>query len=122
MKFVPPKFEPPFRVLLLMSATQGWYGAPDVPARERILTRMHAFFEGWTNGGAQVLASFDDDFFLAGQPSSLGWSIFVIYEVPNLELVAERIQSVREEVDGMRLDNCFRMEAHVGRHLFNLDR
>jgi hypothetical protein len=32
------------------------------------------------------------------------------------------IQEVREEVDGVRLDRSFRMEARIGRPLFLLDR
>lgn len=122
MEYVPPRFEPPYRVLLLAAAAHGWYQAADDDARRRVLTRLQAFFDGWETAGAKVLASFDDDFFIVGQPSSLGWSIFVLYEVPSLDVVAERIQSAREEIDGLRLDSCFRMEAHVGRPLFLVDR
>jgi hypothetical protein len=120
VEYVPPAFEPPYRVLLLVAAGPGWYQAADTAERERILRRFQDFFDGWAAAGARLVGSFDDDYFVVGQPSSLGWSIFVLYEVPSLDVIAERINSVREEVDGVRLDRCFRMEARVGRNLFLL--
>jgi len=122
VEYDPPRFEPPYRVLLLAAAAQGWYQAPDDDARRRALDRLQEFLDGWARGGARLIGSFDDDFFIVGQPSSVGWSIFVLYEVDSLDVVAERIQSAREEIGGLRLDACFRMEAHVGRQLFLVDR
>ena len=122
MEYVPPTFEPPHRVLLFAAAAREWYRAPDEAARRRMLERMRRFFEGWEAGGARLLASFDDDYFAFGQPSSLDYSIYVLYEVDSLDLVVERIQSAREEIDGLRLDSCFRVECRVGRPLFLLDR
>jgi hypothetical protein len=119
--YVPPEFEPPYRVLLLVAAAAGWYQATDDAERGKILERFGAFFDGWRDGGARLIGSFDDDYFVVGQPSSLGWSILALYEVPSLDLVAERINSTRVEVDGVRLDRAFRMEARVGRNLFLLD-
>jgi hypothetical protein len=120
LEYVTPSFAPPHRVLLLVAAGPGWYQAEDAAARQRVLTRLQAFFDGWQDGGARLIGSFDDDYFVVGQPSSLGWSIFVLYEVPSLDLVVERINSTREEVDGERLDRAFRMEVRVGRNLFLL--
>jgi hypothetical protein len=120
LEYVAPSFEPPYRVLLLVAAGPGWYEADDAAARERVLVRLQSFFDGWTDGGAQLVGSFDDDYFVVGQPSALGWSIFVVYDVPSLDVVVERLNSMREEVDGMRLDRAFRMEARVGRSLFLL--
>jgi len=122
MEYVPPTFEPPYRVLLFAAAARAWYGAPDDAARGRMLTRMQQFFDGWEERGARLLASFDDDYFAFGQPSSLDYSIYVLYEVDSLDLVAERIQSAREEIDGLRLDSCFRVECRIGRPLFLLER
>jgi hypothetical protein len=119
--YVSPEFDPPYRVLLLVAASAGWYQARDDAERGKLLERFQAFFDGWRDGGARLIGSFDDDYFVVGQPSALGWSIFVIYEVPSLDLVAERINSTRVEVDGVRLDGAFRMEARIGRNLFLLD-
>jgi hypothetical protein len=122
MEYVPPAFEPPYRVMLFAAAAQGWYQAADDAERERILGGLGAFFDEWEERGARLLYSFDDDYFVTGQPSSLDYSIYVQYEVDSLDVVAAMIQRVREEVDGIRLDRSFRMEARVGRPLFLLDR
>jgi hypothetical protein len=120
--YVPPSFEPPYRVMLFAAASHGWYQADDQAERERILARLRTFFEEWEQAGARLLYSFDDDYFVTGQPSSLDYSIYVQYEVDNLDVIAAMIQRVREEVDGIRLDRSFRMEARVGRPLFLMDR
>lgn len=120
--YVPPSFAPPYRVLLLSAATEGWFQRPDNSMRELVVARMRRFFREWEERGATLLASVDDDYFLVGQPTSLEYTIFVIYDVPDLDLVADLIQSVREEVDGVRLDRYFRFEARVGRQLFVVDR
>jgi hypothetical protein len=116
--YVPPSFAPPYRVLLLSAATEGWFQRPDNSMRELVVARMRRFFDEWEERGATLLASMDDDYFLVGQPTSLEFTIFVIYDVPSLDIVADLIQSVREEVDGVRLDRYFRFEARVGRQLF----
>ena len=121
MEYVPPAFQPPYRVMLLAAAAHGWYQS-DNAERERILARLRAFFDEWETRGARLLYSFDDDYFVTGQPSSLDYSIYVQYEVDSLDVIAAMIQRVREEVDGVRLDRSFRMEARVGRPLFLLDR
>jgi hypothetical protein len=120
--YVPPSFAPPYRVLLMSAATEGWFQRPDNSMRELVVARMRRFFREWEERGATLLASVDDDYFLVGQPTSLEYTIFVIYEVPSLDLVADLIQSVREEVDGVRLDRYFRFEARVGRQLFVVDK
>jgi hypothetical protein len=122
MEYVSPAFQPPYRVMLFAAAAHGWYQAPDESERQRILARLGAFFDEWEARGARLLYSFDDDYFVTGQPSSLDYSIYVQYEVDNLAVIAAMIQRVREEVDGIRLDRSFRMEARVGRPLFLLDR
>jgi hypothetical protein len=120
--YVPPSFEGPHRVLLLSAATEGWFQRPDNEMREVVVARMRRFFREWEERGATLLASMDDDYFLVGQPTSLPFTIFVIFEVPDLAIVADLIQGVREEVDGVRLDRYFRFEVRVGRQLFVADR
>jgi hypothetical protein len=104
--------------MLLAAASQGWYQAPDQAARKRILKALDSFFAEWEARGARLLGSFDDDYFLVGQPAPLDYSIYCLYEVDDLGLVAALIQRVREEIEGVRLDGCFRMEARIGRPLF----
>jgi hypothetical protein len=121
MEYVPPAFQPPYRVMLFAAAAHGWYQGGHAE-REQLLGRLRGYFEEWENAGARLLYSFDDDYFVTGQPSSLDYSIYVQYEVDSLDIVAAQIQRVREEVDGVRLDRSFRMEARIGRPLFLLDR
>jgi hypothetical protein len=120
-EYVPPAFAGPYRVLLLAAATQGWFQAPDQTTRERVVARMRHFFAEWERRGATLLASMDDDYFLVGQPTSLEYTIFVIYDVPDLTIAADLIQSVREPVADVRLDMYFRFEVRVGRQLFLVD-
>lgn len=118
VEYDPPAFQPPYRVLLLAAASHGWYQAPDRAARERILRALSRYYAEWEERGARLLASFDDDFFLVGQPAPLDYSIYCLYEVDDLGLVAGQVQRLREEIEGVRLDGCFRMEARIGRSLF----
>jgi hypothetical protein len=118
MRYAPPSFAPPHRVLLLAAASHGWYQAPDSATRERILAALGTFLDGWTEKGARLVGSFDDDYFLVGQPAPLPYSIYVLYETDTIEFVPALMQTLREEVDGVRLDACFRMEVRIGRQLF----
>lgn len=118
MEYDPPSFEPPHRVMLLAAASHGWYQAADQATRERILTALRRYYAEWEERGARLIGSFDDDYFLVGQPAPLHYSIYCLYEVDDLGLVAALIQRLREEIEGVRLDACFRMEARIGRPLF----
>jgi hypothetical protein len=120
MQYEPPAFEPPFRIMLLAAATDGWYAARDESARERLLRALTAWVRGWEDDGATLLASFDDDLFMVGQPAPIAYSIYVLYEVDELGLVVRRLAALRDERDGVRLDAAFRVEARVGRPLFLL--
>lgn len=104
--------------MLLAAASHGWYQAADQSARERILVQLRRFYERWEEAGARLLGSFDDDYFLVGQPSALHYSIYTLYEVDEIDFIPALMNSLREEVDGLRLDSCFRMEARIGRSLF----
>jgi hypothetical protein len=120
--YVPPSFSPPYRTLLLAAATQGWFDAADQAERERVVARMQRFFSDWEARGATLLASMDDDYFLVGQPTSLEYTIFVTYDIPDLSIIVDLIQSTREPIEGVRLDRYFRFEVRVGRQLFLVDR
>lgn len=117
-EYVPPRFSPPFRVMVLAAATRGWYDASTDERLDAYLPRFRRLLERWEELGARLLASFDDDYFMAGEPGSPDFSIYICYEVDSLEVVPAMMQEVREEVDGTRLDRCFRFEAKVGRALF----
>lgn len=118
MKYVHPELGPPYRVLVLVSATRGWYDATAVEREQSALPRFASWLARWEDAGARLLSSFDDDLLMAGEPGRGQPSIYLCYETPSLELVAAQMQEVREEVDGARLDRWFRFEARVGRGLF----
>ena len=120
MPYEQPTFGPPYRVILLCAATDGWYQTPDAAARNRVLERLGGWFALWTEAGARLLVSFDDDLFMVGQPAPLAYSIYVVYEVDDLSVVVAALAALRDEVDGIRLDAAFRMEARIGRPLFLL--
>ena len=122
MRYDPPAFQAPHRVMLLVAASHGWYQAADGAARERILVQLRRFYARWEEAGARLLGSFDDDYFLVGQPAPLHYSIYTLYEVDSIDFIPALLNTLREEVDGVRLDSCFRMEARMGRSLFLLDR
>lgn len=115
--YVPPRFAAPHRVLVLAAATRGWYEASKAE-REEYLPRFAQVLRRWEELGARLLSSFDDDYFMVGEPGSPDHSIYLCYEVDSIDTVVEMLQEVREEVGGVRLDRCFRFEAKVGRPLF----
>jgi hypothetical protein len=117
--YVPPTMpEPPYRALLLGSAMPGWYEASDRERSEKLIPRMTALMDEWEALGARLIASFDDDLFVAGFPAGLQYSIYLLFEVDRLDALVAMMQSLRQTVDGVRLDNYLRFEARVGRPLF----
>ena len=118
MKYVHPEPGRPYRVLVLISATRGWYEAPTEEREQLALPRFSAWLARWDALGARLLSSFDDDLFMAGEPTGGETSIYLCYEVPSLDIVPTLMHEVREEVDGRRLDRWLRFEARAGRGLF----
>jgi hypothetical protein len=115
VEYTTPDFEPPYRVLLLVASTSGWYGA--APAeREQALDGLGALFERAHADGARLVGSFDDDLFATGQPTSLPYSIFALYDVDDLGVIVRMAHELRMS----DLGRMFRFEARVGRRLFLL--
>lgn len=115
--YVAPDFGAPFRVMVVGAATQGWYELSEAD-RDLYIPRLRKMLEHWEGLGARLLLSFDDDYFVVGEPGSAQASIYLFYEVDDVAVVPAMLQAVREESDGVRLDRCFRFEARVGRPLF----
>lgn len=116
MEYAPTAFEPPYRVLLLVASTDGWYAAA-TDARERALDRLAALLGRLQRDGARLVGSFDDDLFATGQPLSLPYSIYAIYDVDDLGLIVGLVHEIRVS----ELGRLLRVEARVGRRLFLLD-
>lgn len=109
------------RVILLGAMTSAYYEATDRDRRERILPRFKQLVEEWHALGAKVLATLDDDLLMVGQPSSTGWTFYLLLEVDELATIVDMIQRIREPVQGVRMDQYVRFEARVGRPFFLLE-
>jgi hypothetical protein len=117
--FVPPSMPgPPYRALVMGSLQPGYYTASTDARRDAILPSMKALFDGWEELGARLIGSFDDDLFIVGPPASVDFSIYMLFEIPTLDLLVHMLQRVREVTAGVRLDEYIRFEARVGRALF----
>ncbi len=117
MKYAEPDFDPPYRVLVLVASTDGWYEAT-AEERDAATDELGGILREAENGGARMLASFDDDLFLTGQPAPLPYTIFVLYDVDDLAVVVRLVHRLRMSDTGRYL----RLEARVGRPLFVLGR
>lgn len=116
MEYSTPAFEPPYRVLVLAASTEGWYQAP-AEERGRALDSLARLLGRARADGARLVGSFDDDLFATGQPLSLPYSIFVLYEVDDLAVIVRLVHELRTS----ELGRMLRMEARVGRSLFLLE-
>ena len=121
MEFKSPVMPSPKRVILLGTMTEAWYGATEEERRTKILPRFVELVREWTDLGARVLATLDDDLFMVGQPRSGGATFYLMYNVDELGTVVEMIQRIRESVDGVRMDQYVHFEARIGRPFFLLE-
>jgi hypothetical protein len=115
--YTAPAFEPPFRILVLIGATAGWQAAT---AEEKALAleRMRELLEGVERRGARLVGSVDDDLFVTGHPTSMAYSISILYDVDDLTPIVEMVHDLRSS----ELAPLLRMEARVGRPLFLLNK
>jgi hypothetical protein len=113
--YTAPSFEPPFRVLVLVASTAGWYAASG-EERGRILDLLSGLLCAAENRGARLVGSMDDDLLATGQPSSLPYSIYILYDVDDLEVIVRLVHDLRSS----ELCRMLRMEARIGRQLFLL--
>ncbi len=117
MEYATPSFEPPYRVLVLAAATEGWFAAT-AEERSPLLEQLEQLFERFEAGGAaRLVGSFDDDLFATGQPLSLPYSIYALYDVDDLSVLVRLTHEIRSS----ELARVFRLEARIGRPLFLLD-
>jgi hypothetical protein len=117
VEYPAPGFDPPYRVMLLIAATEGWFVA-ERAERESATEQLSVLLRGIEERGARLLASFDDDLFLSGQPAPLPYTIHILYDVDDLEQVVSLVHRLRTS----DLARFLRLEARIGRALFVLDR
>lgn len=121
VEFQVPKVPTPLRALLLGAATQGWFNASDEERRQQVLPRFKQMIQEWSDMGAKVLATVDDDLFMVGEPGAPDFTWYLIFEVPSIDVLAAMIHRVRATVDGVRLDRYIRIEGRLGRPFFLLE-
>lgn len=121
VEMVAAKLRSTLRVIFLGAMTSAYYEATERDRRERVLPGFKRLVEEWQALGARVLATLDDDLLMVGQPSSTGWTFYLLLEVDELATIVEMIQRLREPVDGVRMDQYVRFEARVGRPFFLLE-
>lgn len=119
---IPPEIAFPVRVLVAGAAQPAWYDASDTERREAALPRFQQLLVEWSERGATLIASFDDEFFTVGPPATANFSFYLLYEVPDFETIVWMIQRLRITVNGVRLDKYIRMEARSGVKLFLAER
>ena len=113
--YTAPSFEPPFRVLVLIASTEGWYAA-SAEKRGRVLDLLSTLLRTAEDRGARLVGSMDDDVLSTGQPTSLPYSIYILYDVDDLKVIVQLVHDVRaSELGGM-----LRLETRIGRRLFLL--
>lgn len=119
--FDPPELEYPVRVMIFAACREGWYAASEQEREEQALPALRAMLDDWQEMGLELIGSFDDDYFLVGQPGSLQYAIYILAEVESIERLIAIVNRARTTVDGLRPDRYFRFEARAGRRLFLLD-
>lgn len=117
----PPTLEYPVRVMFFGACRETWYAAGDREREEQALPALRRLLDDWQEMGLDLIASFDDDYFLVGQPGSLQHSFFILAEVASFDLLVAMLDRARTTVDDRRADRYFRFEARAGRRLFLLD-
>jgi hypothetical protein len=110
-----PRFAPPHRVLLLVAAQGDWWNTPQED-REALLPQLSSLLNG--NASVTLLASFDDDYFMTGNPTTVSFSMYLIYEVDDPDAIVGLVHEVRRSA----LARFFRVEARLGRQLFLVEK
>ena len=115
MEYAAPTFEPPYRVLVLAASSYGWYGASE-DERADALDQFARLLQRVAAAGARLVGSFDDDLFATGQPLSLPYSIYALYDVDDLSAIVQMVHDLRAS----ELGKMLRLEVRIGRPLFLL--
>jgi hypothetical protein len=119
--FDPPQVEYPLRVMIFGACRETWYAASDEEREQQALPALQQLLDDWRESGLELIASFDDDYFLVGQPGSLQYAFFILAEVESFDVLVALLNRARTTVNGHRADRYFRFEARAGRRLFLLD-
>ena len=109
------------RVLLLGAMTSAYYNAESDDERSAVVRRFRELAAEWSDLGASVVGTLDDDRFMVGEPGSTRFTFYLLFEVDDFAVVTAMLQRLREPVNDVRMDRYARFEAHLGRPFFPLE-
>jgi hypothetical protein len=112
-----PQVPNPLRVVFFFEST-GWFDTTGEEKSEKILPQLNEVLASWKNTGAKLIGTLDRDILTAGPAGDKGWHACWLYDVPDMQTVADMTHSFR----ATGLDRYFRLEAVVGRPFFLLEK
>ncbi|MBT2653732.1 hypothetical protein J7E81_00535 [Bacillus sp. ISL-18] len=111
-----PQVPSPLRVFITFEST-GWFDTTQQQKEKELLPLLKTVLEEWRSNGSELLGTFDRDILTAGHSGPTFWHACFLYNVPNLQTVADMTHSFR----ATGLDRYFRLEASIGRPFFLLE-
>jgi hypothetical protein len=114
----PQPLPPPYRVMLVATATAHYFDATDSERDEVCLPRFRQMIGEWEELGARPVGSFVDDLFQVGATDEPYWSFYLIFEVDSLDVAAQMMQAARQTVGGVRMDTWVKLSLRIGRAFF----
>jgi hypothetical protein len=114
----PQPYRPPYRIMLVGTATQHYFDASDAERSEVCLPGFRRMIAEWEELGAHSVGSFVDDVFQVGQVDEPFWSFYLLYDVETLDVAAQMLQASRQTVDGVRMDTWIKLSLRLGRPFF----
>ena len=85
------------------------------------MPRLKEVCAGWSDLGAQLITTLDDDLLKVGEPVDGDHTWYLVYQVPDLQTVSDMLHGFRVEKNGARLDRWFRLEAKICRPFFPIE-
>nr|WP_295971227.1 hypothetical protein [uncultured Bacillus sp.] len=111
-----PQVPSSLRVMIYFEST-GWFNTTGKEKTNEILPALNEVIASWKENGSELLGTIDRDILTAGPSGSAGWHACFLYNVPDLQIVADMTHSFR----ATGLDKYFRLEAVIGRPFFLLE-
>lgn len=111
-------YRAPYRVMLVGSGTRAFFDATDEERLEVFLPRFKQMIGEWEELGARPVGTFVDDVFQVGETDEPFWAWYLIFEIDQIDIAAQLIQTTRQTVDGVRLDRWIRLELRFGRPFY----
>lgn len=112
-----PKIPSPLRVMIYFEST-GWFNTTGEEKTKVALPLLNEVLATWKENGSTLIGTIDRDILTAGPAGNAGWHACFLYDIPDLQTVADMTNSFR----ATGLDKYFRLEAVIGRPFFLLEK